>query len=481
MNDLPAFWPALPELFLASCAITLLIVGVFITPRFTALIGQLSVMALVVTGILMIGYEGEPTVTFNELFILDGFALFMKLLILIGSILALLMSHNFIKHEQMDRFEFPILILFATLGMMMMVSANDIIALYLGLETQSLTLYIMATFRRDSAKSSEAGLKYFLLGALSSGLLLYGASLVYGYTGSTNFQHIALLIQDPQSVSLGLIIGMVFVSAGLIFKLSAVPFHMWTPDVYEGAPTEVTAFLAMAPKVAAMALFLRLLYEPFGNIVILWQQIIIVVSVASMILGALAALYQTSIKRLMAYSAIGHIGYALVGLAAGTKEGLISVIIYMTIYLIMTAGTFMIILCMRRQGRLCDEIHDLAGLSQTHPLLALAATMFMFSMAGLPPLAGFFGKFYVFMAAVHAQLYILAIIAVVTSVIAAFYYLRIIKLIYFDTLVTRFDSQKNATMASMIFVTCTIITFFFVYPLPIVDNATYAAQWLFTK
>ena len=438
-------------------------------------------MVLIVTGLLVIGYDDEPMVTFNGLFILDGFALFMKLLILIGSIMALMMSQNFIKHEQVDRFEFPILILFATLGMMMMVSANDVIALYLGLETQSLTLYIMATFRRDSAKSSEAGLKYFLLGALSSGLLLYGASLVYGYTGSTNFQDIALLIEGPQTVSLGLIIGMVFISAGLIFKLSAVPFHMWTPDVYEGAPTEVTAFLAMAPKVAAMALFLRLLYEPFGNIVILWQQIIIVVSIASMILGAWAALYQTSIKRLMAYSAIGHIGYALVGLAAGTQEGLISVIIYMTIYLIMTAGTFMIILCMRRQGRLCDEIHDLAGLSQTHPLLALAATMFMFSMAGLPPLAGFFGKFYVFMAALDAQLYILAIIAVVTSVIAAFYYLRIIKFIYFDKLVTRFDSQKNTAMASMIFVTCIIIIFFFAYPLPIVDNATHAAQWLFTE
>src|SRR5690606_5650261 len=368
------------------------------------------------------------------LFIVDQFAVFMKALVLIGSASAIVLAVRFNANEGLDRFEYPVIVVLATLGMMMMISANDFIALYLGLELQSLSLYVLAAFRRDSVRSTEAGLKYFVLGALSSGLLLYGASLIYGFAGSTGFDALARVLAAgaPESTWIGVVFGLVFVSAGLAFKVSAVPFHMWTPDVYEGAPTPVTAFFAVAPKVAALALFVRAMLTPFGDISAEWQQIVIVISVLSMILGAFAAIAQTNIKRLMAYSSIGHVGYAWIGLAAGTEEGIRGILIYLLIYVAMTLGTFAVILAMRQKDQMVESVNDLAGLARTHPGMALVMAAFMFSLAGIPPLAGFFGKFYVFMAAINAELYTLAVIGVLSSVVGSYYYLRIVKLMYFD-------------------------------------------------
>jgi NADH-quinone oxidoreductase subunit N len=383
----------------------------------------------------------------------------------------------------MARFEFPVLMLFATVGMMAMVSANDLIALYMGLELQSLSLYVIAAFRRDNLRSSEAGLKYFVLGALSSGMLLYGSSMIYGFTGTTGFDGIAEVFMigaaAGESISIGLIVGLVFLCAGLAFKVSAVPFHMWTPDVYEGAPTPVTAFFATAPKIAAMALFIRVLIEPFGGLFDQWQQIVIFVSIASMVLGAFAAINQTNIKRLMAYSSIGHIGYALIGLASGTQDGISGITVYLTIYIFMNLGTFACILCMRQKDVMVEEIEDLKGLSKTHPMMALALAIFMFSMAGIPPLAGFFGKLYIFLSAIEAGLYTLAVIGVLTSVVGAFYYLRIIKLMYFDEPVEAFDRPIGREMTAVLLITGVFTLLFFVVPGPVVDTATAAAATLF--
>ena len=391
------------------------------------------------------------------------------------------MSMGFNEREKIARFEYPILFLFATLGMMLMVSANDLIALYLGIELQSLSLYVLAAFRRDTVRSSEAGLKYFVLGALSSGMLLYGCSMIYGFTGTTRFDVLAAMFAgvDGAEVSVGLIIGLVFLVAGLAFKVAAVPFHMWIPDVYEGAPTPVTAFFAAAPKIAAMALFIRVLIGPFGDLADQWRQIIIFISIASMILGALAAINQTNIKRLMAYSAIGHVGYALVGLAAGGEIGVRGVLIYMAIYLAMVLGTFCCILCMRVHGRMVEGIDDLAGLSKTHPMVALALAIFMFSMSGIPPLAGFFAKIYVFFAAIQAGLYTLAVIGVLSSVVAAFYYLRIVKLMYFDEPVEAFDRPIERGMGVILAGTGVFTLFFFAYPGPVLNSAAAAAASLF--
>jgi NADH-quinone oxidoreductase subunit N len=393
----------------------------------------------------------------------------------------MVMSLGYIEREQMARFEFPVLLLFATLGMMLMISANDLISLYVGLELQSLALYVIAAFRRDTIRSTEAGLKYFVLGALSSGMLLYGSSLIYGFAGTTKFDGLATLFAGPSGTapSLGLIVGLVFLIAGLAFKVSAVPFHMWTPDVYEGSPTPVTAFFAMAPKVAAIGLFGRVLVGPFGSLVGDWQQIVSFIAFASMAFGAVAAINQSNIKRLMAYSSIANVGYALVGLATGTPEGLSGMLIYMAIYVVMNAGTFAIILAMRQQGRMVEGISDLAGLGKTRPMMAASLAIFMFSLAGIPPLAGFFGKFFVFRAAINAGLYWLAVLGVLASVVGAFYYLRIIKVMYFDEPREGFDKPMEWELAGILTVSALVILLFFILPLPLLAGADTAAAALF--
>jgi NADH-quinone oxidoreductase subunit N len=421
---------ATPELILAVGAMALLMIGVYSGERANTIVNGLAVAILIGAGawLVFLGGEGEA---FGSAFISDPFARFMKVLTLVGSVVTLIMSVGFAKAEKFDKFEYPVLIMLATLGMLLMVSANDMISLYLGLELQSLSLYVVAAINRDSVRSTEAGLKYFVLGALSSGMLLYGVSLVYGYTGHTSFEAIASALSGGER-QLGLVFGLVFVLAGLAFKISAVPFHMWTPDVYEGAPTPVTAFFAAAPKMAAMALIVRVTMGAFEPIGPDWQQIVVFISIASMVLGSFAAIGQRNIKRLMAYSSIGHMGYALVGLAANSEAGVRGVVIYMLIYLVMTLGTFAFILAMRRKDGNVEQIEDLAGLSATNPAMATIMTILMFSLAGIPPLAGFWAKWYVFLAAINANLYALAVIGVLASVVGAYYYLRIIKVMWFD-------------------------------------------------
>ncbi|SIP97549.1 NADH dehydrogenase subunit N [Rhizobium sp. RU20A] len=420
-----------PELILAVGALILLMIGVFSGEKSTSTVTGLAVAVLIIAGLWLVLRTGEG-LAYNGAFVSDAFAKFMKVLALIGSITALVMTVGHARSEQIDRFEFPVLVVLATLGMLLMISANDLISVYLALELQSLALYVVAAINRDSLRSTEAGLKYFVLGALSSGLLLYGMSLVYGFTGHTGFAEIATALTS-ETRSLGFVFGLVFVLAGIAFKISAVPFHMWTPDVYEGAPTPVTAFFAAAPKVAAMAMLVRIVIEAFQPVGHDWQQIIVFISIASMVLGSFAAIGQKNIKRLMAYSSIGHMGYALVGLASGSVAGVRGVLIYMLIYMVMTLGTFACILAMRRKdGEAVENTDDLAGLSQTKPFMAVVLTILMFSLAGIPPLAGFFAKYFVFMAAIEAKLYALAIIGVLASVVGAYYYLRVIKLMWFD-------------------------------------------------
>ena len=466
----------LPELILACGAMALLMLGVFLRKEQGELVLGLAILVIVVAGVFVARGQGTET-AFQGSFIVDPFAKLMKLLTLIGAGAALLMSLDYWRGQGRLKFEFPVLVLLATTGMMMMISANDLISLYVGLELQSLALYVIAAFDRDSARSSEAGLKYFVLGALSSGMLLYGASLIYGFTGSTAFAAIAEAVQ-PSGTNLGLVFGLVFLMAGFAFKISAVPFHMWTPDVYEGAPTPVTAFFAAAPKLAAFALTVRALVAAFPSVTVEWQQIVTFLAIASMGLGAFAAIGQTNIKRLMAYSSIGHMGFALVGLAAGTSEGVEGVIIYLAIYLAMTLGTFACILAMRRNGRLVEDIDALSGLSRTNPLMAFTLAVLLFSLAGIPPLAGFFAKFYVFLAAIHAGLYPLAVIGVLLSAVAAYYYLRIVKLMYFDTPAERFDPMPVA-LATVLTVTGLFTLLFFVYPSPLVSIAEAASKSLF--
>jgi NADH-quinone oxidoreductase subunit N len=430
LATLPSLTPFLPELILAVGALVLLMIGAFGGERSTPLVTTLAVLLIAVAGLVLL-FKAEDGVTFGGAFVLDPFARFMKVLALIGSGFAIVMSVNYTKREKIARFEYPVLILLATLGMLMMISANDLIAVYLGLELQSLALYVVAASHRDSVKSTEAGMKYFVLGALSSGMLLYGMSLIYGFTGHTQFQGIATTLSSGP-IAIGVVFGLVFVIAGIAFKVSAVPFHMWTPDVYEGAPTPVTAFFAAAPKAAAMALFVRILVGSLGPAAADWQQVVTFIAVASMLLGAFAAIGQRNIKRLMAYSSIGHMGFALVGLAAGNQAGVQGILLYMAIYVAMTLGAFAVILFMRRKGQMVEEISDLAGLSRSHPVVAFIFGMILFSLAGIPPLAGFFAKWYVFLAAIEAQLYVLAVIGVLSSVVGAFYYLRLVKIMYFD-------------------------------------------------
>jgi NADH-quinone oxidoreductase subunit N len=477
----PVFLPALPEIALACAAMLLLLIGVFRGEGSARLVSWLAVLVLIGILILAANLGLDRQVAFYGMFVTDAFALFMKTLVLVGSAVAIIMALRYNDDHHIARFEFPVLVLLATTGMMVMVSANDLITLYLGLELQSLALYVVASFDRDSVRSSEAGLKYFVLGALSSGMLLYGASMVYGFAGTTSFEALAKVIAGTGSPSAGLIIGMVFVAVGLAFKVSAVPFHMWVPDVYEGAPTPVTAFFAVAPKMAAIALFMRYLIEPFGAMLAQWQQVIIFLSVASMILGSVAAIAQTSIKRLMAYSSIGHIGYALIGLAVATPAGIRGVLVYMAIYLFMNVGTFAVILNMRQNGKMLEGISDLSGLSRTQPGLALALAIFMFAMAGIPPTAGFFSKLYIFLAAIDVHLNGLAVIGVVTSVVGAFYYLRIVKVMYFDEPAGAFDRPMPVELKAVLFVTAVVTLFFFLLPDPIVGSAEAAATSLFAK
>ena len=432
----------LPEVILAVSAMALLMLGTYGGgDKQAVLINWLVAGLLFVLGlwIMLDPSEGEA---FNGAFIADGFAQYTKVLMLWSAAIILVLARDFLQKRELLKFEFPILIALSVVGMMIMVSAGDLMNLYMGLELQSLSLYVVAAFRRDSLKSTEAGLKYFVLGALSSGLLLYGASMVYGYTGTTNLGQVAEVVA-AEGVGLGLTFGIVFLCAGLAFKISAAPFHMWTPDVYEGSPTPVTAFFASAPKVAAAAMFARVMYDGFGDAPEAWRQIIVFISIASMFWGAIAAIGQTDIKRLMAYSSIGHMGFALVGLAAGTEQGAQALLVYLAIYVVMNIGMFAYILCMERGGRPVTQISDLAGLSKASPGHALALTALLFSLAGVPPLAGFFGKYFVFLAAVEASLAPLAIAGAIASVIGAFYYLRIVKMMYFDEVGEALDGRLS--------------------------------------
>jgi NADH-quinone oxidoreductase subunit N len=467
--------PVMPELVLALGAMVLLMLGAYRGQGTTALVTTLAACLLILTGVLELMLPAGKVSTFGGSFIVDDFAKFLKIVALIGSVATLVLSIEFLSDPSRRIFEYPILVLLSTLGMMVLISAGDLIALYLGLELMSLALYVVAASNRDNVKSTEAGLKYFVLGALSSGMLLYGASLIYGFTGTISFAGIAAAAKTG---STGIVFGIVFLLAGLCFKVSAVPFHMWTPDVYEGAPTPVTAFFASAPKVAALAVFTRVTLTAFPGIVTQWQQIVVFVSIASMALGSFAAIGQKNIKRLMAYSSIGHMGFALVGLAAGTVEGAQGVLVYLAIYVAMTLGSFSIILAMKRNGQALENISDFAGLSRTNPLLAFFFAMLLFSLAGIPPLAGFFAKFYVFIAAIKAGLFTLAVIGVVTSVVGAFYYLSIIKVMYFDEPLARIEPVR-LELRTVLAVAGLFNLLFFVYPGPLVNVASAAAKSLF--
>lgn len=473
--------PLLPEIFLAITAMGLLIVGAFHGNESTRAICWASAIGVVVTGFILLGLDWNERHVLNNMFVFDQFSGLVKVIILLGVLASLALSVRYIIQEGIERFEYPILVLFAGIGMMIMVSANNMLSLYMGLELQSLSLYVLAAIHRNSSKSAEAGIKYFILGALSSGLLLFGISLIYGFTGSVDFDVIGRSLMSVETIPQGVTFGLVLILAALAFKISAVPFHMWTPDVYQGAPTSVTAFFAMVPKIAAMGLLMRLLLDPFAAAFDQWMQIIYFVSLMSMIVGGFAALVQEDIKRLLAYSSIGNMGYALIGLVAGTAEGAGAVILYLFIYMIMTAGTFAVVMCMRRNGMAVYKISDLSGLSKNSPVLAYVLLVLMFSMSGIPPMAGFFGKLVVFNAAVDQGYYILATLGVITSVIAAYYYLRIVKVMFFDDAVDAFDKElplarRVVMLFSVVFVLCFVFK-----PSPFMSMSLSAADSLFSN
>ncbi len=476
------YLPLLPEIIVLIGAMALLLLGVFQEGKEAdqgeKLVWGLSILVMTLALFIAIKDWGVNATLFNDSFVINDFTRLLKIMVLVGGIITIYMSISYLIDNGMFKSEYMVLMLFALLGMMMMISANDLIAMYLGLEVQSLALYVMAAFRRDNVRSSESGMKYFVLGALSSGMLLYGCSMVYGFSGSIYFTEIAKTAMTDGTVSIGMVIGLVFILAGLAFKVSAVPFHMWTPDVYEGAPTPVTAFFAACPKIAAMGILVRIIYEAFPELTTQWNQIIVFISIASMLLGAFGAIGQTNIKRLMAYSSIGNMGFALVGLAAGNKEGVEGILIYLMIYLVMTVGVFACILAMRRNEKMVVEIDDLKGLSQNNLPAAFMLALLMFSLAGIPPLAGFFAKFYVFMAAVKAEMFILAVVGVLSSVVGAFYYLRIIKIMFFDEAKDAFNempSQLKVVLGlSGLFVLTGIL-----YLNPLIDVARLATKALF--
>ena len=450
----------LPELFLSLAIMSLLMVGAFIKKSFK-LVYLLTIFSLIFAIILLLNQPSEIIKIFHESYIIDRLSIFMKVLTLLFCLFVLLSSKDYVKSTSIDKIEYPIIILASTLGMILMISSYDLIVFYLGLELQSLGLYILSSFRRDDEKSTEAGLKYFVLSALASGLLLYGCSLIYGFTGSTNFEVISANLDGSNT---GAVFGIVFIIVGLAFKVSAVPFHMWTPDVYEGSPTSVTSFFALVPKIAALAVFIRFMYVPFINVINQWQIIIVFLSIASMILGAVAGIGQNNIKRLMAYSSIGHMGYALAGLATGTNAGIQSTIIYLTIYLVMNLGAFGCIFMMKRENVFYENINELSGLSKNHPVLSLSFLIILFSLAGIPPLAGFFAKFYVFMSVIEVKMYALAVIGLVTTVVSAFYYLRIIKVIYFDKPKKPFEKCYDWGLKISLILSSILILIYFVHP-----------------
>ena len=450
----------LPEIFLSLSVFSILMIGVFIKDSFN-LIFNLTMMIIIITITIVLSSPSNKEKIFLDSFIRDAFSNYFKILILLSSLFVLNSSKKFIIDNKLDKFEYPIIILLSILGMFFMVSSNDLILFYLGLELQSLSLYILASIDRDNLRSTESGIKYFVLSALSSGLLLYGCSLLYGFTGSTNFEVIANQLNKENT---GAVFAMVFILVGLAFKVSAVPFHMWTPDVYEGAPTSITSYFAVVPKVAGLALLIKFMFVPFSNILLEWQTIIIFISIASMILGAVAAMVQKNFKRLLAYSSIGHIGYALAGVATGAISGYQSAIVYISIYVIMNIGAFSCLYLLKKDEQYKENISDLSGISKKHPLLAISLLIILFSLAGVPPLGGFFAKFYVFVAVLEKEMYALAIIGLLTTVMSAFYYLKIIKTIYFDDSISSFESTKNRSAQVSVFASCTILITFFLYP-----------------
>lgn len=470
---------ALPLIFMAVAAMVLLVAGVVRGNQSTSFISWAAFCAFALTGAFMLGVSWEDKVIMNGMFRINAFTAFVSMLILSGLMATIALSVSYLHKEIIARFEYPVLVLLAGVGMLIMVSAHNMLALYVGFELQSLALYVLAAIRRDNAKSAEAGLKYFVLGALASGMLLFGMSMVYGFSGSLDYAKISGALAGVEGVPLGFMVGMVFMLVGVAFKISAVPFHMWTPDVYEGAPTSVTAFFAIVPKLAAMAVLIQLLYGPFQGMTAQWQHIIWFLSFASMSLAAFAGLAQNNIKRLMAYSSIGNMGYALLGILAGSPQGVSATVLYMAIYMVMAAGTFGVILCMRRNGRAVEGISDLAGISRTNPLMAYAMAILLFSMSGIPPLAGFFGKLFVFQAAIASGFYVLAVIGVITSVIAAYYYLRIIKVMFFDEAAEPLDTQMAFAKRAVVLLSVAFVLFFILKPNMLVDMVSHTASALF--
>ena len=449
------------ELFLSIAIMFLLLLGVFKKDS-SNLIYNLSIITLFICLILLFNFPIETELLlFQNSYKIDYLSSFMKTLAFISTIFVLVSSKKYLQATKIFKIEYPILILSSLLGMIVMISSNDLIIFYIGLELQSLALYVLASFNRENILSSESGVKYFVLSALSSGLLLYGCSLIYGFSSSTNFDFIS---QNITSTSFGLSFGIVFILVGLAFKISAVPIHMWAPDVYQGSPTSVTAFFALLPKVAALTVFIRFLYIPFLNMIDQWQMIIIFLSIASMLLGSIAAIGQKNLKRLIAYSSISHMGYALAGLSVGTNEGIQSSVTYMSIYLLMNLAFFSCILMMKKNDRYFENIDDLSGLSNNHPILSFCFMVTLFSLAGIPPLAGFFAKFYIFKAVIQQSMYFLAIVGLLSTVIAAFYYLRIIKIIYFDPQNRIFDAQHNIGLKISLLVSTLFIILYFIYP-----------------
>ena len=457
----------LPEIFISLSIMFLLVLGVFKKDS-SKITFNISLLVLLIASIITLNetFSINRVTLFNNSVVIDHMSSLMKIITLIGAFLVLVISSAYLKSFKIFKIEYPVLILSSVLGMMVMISSNDLMVFYMGLELQSLALYVLATFNRDQLKSSEAGLKYFVLSALSSGLLLYGCSLIYGFSGSTNFNVISSQLNSNEYV---LTFGIVFILVGLAFKISAVPFHMWAPDVYEGSPTSVTLFFTMVPKIAALTVFIRFLYVPFLNLIDQWQMIIIFLSIASMLFGAIAAIGQTNIKRLVAYSSIGHIGYTLAGLATGSNEGIQSSIIYISIYVIMNLALFSCLLMLKRNDQYYEDIDDLSGLSKNHPLLSLSLLVILFSLAGIPPLAGFFAKFYIFKAVIEQSMYFLAIVGLLSTVIAAFYYLRIIKIIYFDKEREKYDEDHSLWLKFSLTFSTILILLYFIFPSQLID------------
>ena len=456
----------IPEIFLSLSLMFLLILGVF-KKNGSTLVYNLSLLILIITIPILLNVPSTSEIlVFNESYKVDYLSIFIKILIIVSTLFVLLTSSEYLKSTKIYNIEYPILILSSILGMMVMVSSNDLIVFYIGLELQSLALYVLASFNRDNELSSESGLKYFVLSALSSGLLLYGCSLVYGFSSSTNFSEISFNYDQSNQ---GIIFGMVFILVGLAFKISAVPFHMWAPDVYQGSPTSVTLFFAILPKIAALTVFIRFLYTPFVNLIEQWQTIIIFISIASMLFGAVAAIGQQNLKRLIAYSSISHMGYVLAGLTTGTNQGIQSSVSYISIYLVMNLAFFSCIFMLKRDDKYYENIEDLSGLSKNHPMLSFSFLIVLFSLAGIPPLAGFFAKFYVFMAVIEQSMFFLAIVGLLATVVAAFYYLRIIKVIYFDNEIEKYDTDHSIGLKLSLIITTVLILIYFIYPNSLID------------